>query len=104
MKSAFIVVCTVLLASPAIAGETGIARGRVLVETNCARCHAVGQTGESTHPEAPPFRTLSQRYPIDALEEAFAEGIFTGHPDMPDFQAEPEQIADIIAYIESIQP
>lgn len=55
------------------------------------------------HPAAPAFRTLRERYPIDALEEAFAEGIYVGHPDMPEFVADPDQIAAIVAYIESIQ-
>lgn len=78
--------------------------GKGLVETNCARCHAVGATDESPLADAPAFRTLSERYPVDALEEAFAEGIVTGHPDMPEFEATPQQIADIIAYLASIQP
>lgn len=79
------------------------AHGRLLVELNCSPCHAIGVEGDSPHPDAPPFRTLGQRYPIDALEEAFVEGIETGHPDMPSFVATPDQIADIIGYIESIQ-
>ena len=78
--------------------------GKALVETNCAQCHGVGETDASPHPAAPPFRELSERYPIDALEEAFAEGIVTGHEDMPEFEATPQQIADIIAYLASIQP
>ena len=80
------------------------AHGRQLVELNCSPCHAIGATGDSPHPDAPPFRTLGKRYPIDALEEAFVEGIETGHPDMPSFVATPDQIADIIDYIQSIQP
>jgi hypothetical protein len=35
------------------------------------------------------------------LEEALAEGIVTGHPDMPEFMASPDQINAIIAYIAS---
>lgn len=73
--------------------------GRRLVESNCARCHAIGETDRSAHPEAPPFRGLWKRYPLDALDEAFAEGIYTGHPDMPEFLATPEQIEAIINYI-----
>jgi cytochrome c len=80
-----------------------VEHGRALVEDNCAGCHATGATGDSPHTDAPPFRTLSQRYPIEALEEAFAEGIYTGHPDMPEFVVTPRQIGDIIAYLESIQ-
>lgn len=91
-----------IAATPAIADPV-IEYGRALVETNCARCHAIGIDDTSQHPEAPAFRTLSERYPLDALEEAFAEGIYVGHPDMPEFVAEPEQIAAIIAYLETLQ-
>ena len=90
---------------PAVAGDAAdIALGKQLVEANCARCHGIGAADESLHPEAPEFRTLSDRYPLEALEEAFAEGISTGHPDMPEFVATPDQIAAIIAYIGSITP
>lgn len=78
--------------------------GRKLVDENCARCHAVTSTDKSSHPDAPPFRTLSERYPIEDLAEALAEGISTGHPDMPEFVAAPEQVDAIIAYIRSINP
>lgn len=78
-------------------------RGEALVEFNCARCHAVGKTDKSSHPDAPAFRTLSKRYPIADLEEALAEGISTGHPDMPEWVASPDQIEAIIAYISSLQ-
>jgi mono/diheme cytochrome c family protein len=52
---------------------------------------------------APPFRTLSEAYPVESLSEAFAEGILVGHPDMPEFRLEPAQINDLLAYIQSIQ-
>ena len=78
--------------------------GKLLVEANCARCHAIGREDFSRHPEAPPFRNLADRYPLDALEEAFIEGISVGHPDMPEFIASPGQIEPIIDYIGTIQP
>ena len=93
-----------LAASGALAEDADLAYGRELVEANCARCHAVGLDDESAHPEAPAFRTLSERYPLDALEEAFVEGITTGHPDMPEFVASPEQIGAIISYLDTLQP
>lgn len=83
--------------------ESPEARGRALAEANCASCHAIGRHGESAAPEAPPFRTLSQNYRVDALEEALAEGISVGHPAMPHFQFEPEDIDAIIAYLQSVQ-
>jgi cytochrome c len=78
-------------------------RGERLVTANCSRCHAVGRAGNSTHPEAPPFRTLGQRYPIEVLAEALAEGLSSGHPDMPEFRFEIDDVDAILAYLESIQ-
>lgn len=78
--------------------------GKLLVEANCARCHAIGREDKSRHPQAPPFRKLADRYPLDALEEAFVEGVSVGHPDMPEFMASPRQIEAIIDYIGTIQP
>lgn len=83
-------------------GNSDVSHGKALVDANCARCHGVGSSDKSSHPDAPPFRILPKRYPLDALEEAFAEGISTGHPDMPEFIATPEQIAAIISYIGSL--
>lgn len=82
--------------------DAQVARGKTLLEANCARCHAIGLTDKSTHPSAPAFRTLSRLYPVESLEEALAEGISTGHPDMPVFVASPEQIGAIVAYIGSV--
>jgi mono/diheme cytochrome c family protein len=80
-----------------------VAEGHRLAEIHCARCHAIGPEGESRHPMSPPFRTLSRNYPVGALEEAFAEGVLVGHPDMPEFQFEPAQVDAIVAYLQSIQ-
>lgn len=87
----------------AVEPQASVADGRRLAEVYCASCHAIGTEGESRHPSAPPFRTLSRNYPVNALEEAFAEGVLVGHPDMPEFRLEPEQIDDLLGYIESIQ-
>ncbi len=78
-------------------------RGEVIVRTNCARCHAVGKVGESPLKIAPPFRTLHLHYPVEDLEEPLAEGIITGHPTMPEFRLDPGQIADVIAYLKTLE-
>ena len=80
-----------------------VKRGEALLTRNCARCHATGAAGVSPHPEAPPFRTLSRRYPVEGLAEALAEGLFVGHPDMPQFTFEPQDVGAIITYLKSIQ-
>lgn len=79
------------------------AHGKRLVEKNCSRCHAVTLDDDSSHPAAPPFRNLSIFYPVDVLEEAFAEGIETGHPDMPVFDVSITQLRDIVAYMKTLQ-
>jgi cytochrome c len=78
-------------------------RGESLLTTNCSGCHAVGRSGDSAHAEAPPFRTLGQRYPIEVLAEALAEGLSSGHPDMPEFRFEIDDVDAILAYLSSIQ-
>jgi cytochrome c len=82
---------------------TSLKRGEALLTKNCARCHATGTTGLSPHPAAPPFRTLARKYPIDGLQEALAEGLSVGHPDMPEFVFEPDEIGAILTYLKSIQ-
>ncbi len=90
------------LSGPAVAAENP-KRGEDLLKRDCASCHAVGRTGESTHKFAPAFRTLGQRYPVESLEEALGEGIMSGHPDMPEFKFDADDVGDIIAYLKSIQ-
>ena len=90
-------------AASGASAQGSIGRGQALVQRNCAMCHAIGPTGASKYKGAPPFRTLSQRYPLEMLEEALAEGMLTGHPAMPEFKFQPRQIDDIIAYLRSVQ-
>ncbi|HYD88907.1 MAG TPA: cytochrome c [Vitreimonas sp.] len=107
MKRLFLVAVLISISACAsqaqTAEQTPEARGQALVETNCGSCHATGPAGESPAPEAPPFRTLSQNYRVADLEEALAEGISVGHPAMPQFQFEPEDVNAIIVYLQSIQ-
>ncbi|MCW5690198.1 MAG: cytochrome c [Pseudolabrys sp.] len=77
--------------------------GEELVTKNCGSCHAVGRTGTSPRPDAPAFRVLGQRYPIDSLEESLGEGLMSGHPDMPEFSFESDDVGAIIDYLKSIQ-
>jgi cytochrome c len=85
------------------AAEGDIKLGETLLTRNCAPCHAVGRAGDSPRKDAPAFRTLSKRYPIESLEEALGEGIMSGHPDMPEFKFDADGVGGIIAYLKSIQ-
>lgn len=80
-----------------------IQRGLNYVRANCARCHAIDKVSESPLKIAPPFRTLHLKYPVETLQEAFAEGIQTGHQNMPEFRLEADQIGDVIAYLRTLE-
>ncbi len=78
-------------------------RGLTFVRANCSQCHSVDKVSDSPLQIAPPFRTLHLRYSVESLEEALAEGIVTGHPTMPEFRLEPDQVGDVIAYLKSLE-
>lgn len=78
-------------------------RGETLLARDCGRCHAVGRSGASALKDAPPFRTLGKLYPVESLEETLGEGTMTGHPDMPEFKYDADDVGGIIAHLKSIQ-
>lgn len=80
-----------------------VERGRLLASTACASCHATGATGPSPMADATPFREIVRRYPLDHLEEAFAEGLVTAHPAMPDHIFRASEIDDLIAWLETLK-
>lgn len=77
--------------------------GFAMLHENCARCHAVGAEGASPLSQAPPFREAMKKYNPAELEEALAEGIVTGHNDMPEFEFEPDDISKIVAYLTALK-
>jgi mono/diheme cytochrome c family protein len=89
---------------PSRAEDGSVARGRELAQEWCAKCHAIGFYGESPLTIAPPFRELHERYDVEDLAESLAEGILVGHPTMPAFRFDPDQIDNLIAYLKSLEP
>ena len=79
-------------------------RGLVFVRSHCARCHSIDKVSRSPLVTAMPLRTLHERYPVESLRDSLAEGIITGHPTMPQFRLDPGQVADVIAYLKSLEP
>lgn len=81
--------------------------GQSLAKNLCAACHALDAGKPSPNEAAPNFNTLTLTYPPEHLAEGFAEGIIVGtdaHIGMPQFELEPEQIDDLIAYLETVMP
>lgn len=78
-------------------------RGLTYVRVHCAECHSIDRMGDSPLVIAPPLRTLRLKYPIESLRQRLSEGIIAAHPTMPQFRLEPDQIADVVAYLESLE-
>jgi cytochrome c len=88
---------------PALAQQSPAAqRGLTFVRVHCVQCHAVDRVSESTLTIAPPFRTLLLKHSIESLQRRLSEGITASHPTMPQFRLEPDQVADVIAYLETL--
>jgi len=81
-----------------------LSKGRALAKKLCARCHAINLDDSSKLLIAPPFRTLAARYSVWGLQEALAEGIVVGHPEMPKFVLTPEEIFYLLSYMETLAP
>ena len=94
---------TLISLTPATAASPKEQRGKTFALNNCAKCHSIDKVSPSPLKIAPPFRTLHKRYPIETLGEALAEGISTGHPTMPEFRLEPDQIGDLLSYLTTLE-
>ena len=80
--------------------------GYQLAEARCSGCHEIGSGGKSPVPTAPPFGELANKWPVEYLAEALAEGIAVRHGEdikMPEFVFEPTEIDDFLAYLESLR-
>jgi cytochrome c len=88
---------------PAAAQSPAAQRGLTFVRVHCAQCHAIDKVSESPLTIAPPFRTLHLKYPIESLQRPLSEGIIVGHPTMPQFRLEPDQVTDVIAYLKTLE-
>ena len=78
-------------------------QGKRLALTWCSKCHAIDKVSPSPLGIAPPFRDLHKRYPVDTLQEALAEGLVTGHPTMPEFRFDADQVGDFIAFLKTLE-
>jgi cytochrome c len=88
---------------PASADEPSVRRGKAIAVTRCSYCHSIEKVGRSPRAAAPPFRSLHKQYPVETFEDALAEGMSTGHPRMPEFRLEPDQVGDFISFLKSLE-
>lgn len=96
-------VCVFLCAGGRLATASDADAGRQIAQANCSPCHAIGPEGASPLARAPAFRTLHEKYPVEFLEEALAEGIVVGHSPMPTFVFTPPDIGNLVAYLKTLE-
>jgi len=103
MKALPTVLLLVLVFASVATAQNPERRGRAVVTEFCARCHAIGKTGNSPHASAPPFRTLGRSFDLDQFPRLLERGISSGHPDMPEFKLSADDALAVSAYLRSIQ-
>ncbi|CAN5128308.1 cytochrome c [soil metagenome] len=92
----------------------GMSGGQRIAERNCGGCHAVA-SGASKLADAPPFRTLHERYPPGGLDQILREGMLRPsrmpeegspptHPRMPMADLDDDEVAQLKAYLRSLDP
>jgi mono/diheme cytochrome c family protein len=84
------------------AREAAVARGGALAERVCGSCHGMGLTGASNWPNAPPLRDVRFDYNAISNERRMAQ-LHQGRVRMPPVEISLEDVADIGAYIRSLQ-
>jgi cytochrome c len=99
----FIVIIGLFIASSASSYASDPRAGQIFAVENCSRCHAIGATGISPNRKASAFRVIARKYKLDDLEEAFAEGIMTGHNTMPEFTLSPREIENLLAHMSRLK-
>jgi len=78
-------------------------RARAMLENLCGRCHAVGKTGQSPNPLAPPFRRFGEKLYDTDMVQRLQDGLTTIHRDMPTFRFNRHEAAAAVNYLRSIQ-
>ena len=93
----------ITICSSASADAQSIRRGKLFARANCSYCHSIDKVSRSPRRDAPPFRSLHKKYPVETLEDALAEGMSTGHPRMPEFRLDPGEVGDFISFLKSFK-
>lgn len=78
-----------------------VERGHAVARRVCAGCHAIEDGQESANPRAPGFATREMRHTA-GLAGRVADLTRAGHYGMPPLNLTPQDVSDVVAYIESL--
>lgn len=99
MRTLSALVAAILLASPTLALDEA-EQGRVVAETWCASCHAVGTAQDTAIAGVPSFRSIGARDDLDA--DGLTVYLADPHPPMPDLSLSRDQIDALVVYMSSL--
>jgi mono/diheme cytochrome c family protein len=75
--------------------------GAAYAKKVCAQCHATERSEASPEPTAPPFQDVANTPGMTGT--ALRVWLSTSHPTMPNIIVEPQDMANVIAYILSLR-
>jgi mono/diheme cytochrome c family protein len=75
------------------------ARGKLVLQEKCGRCHAIEAVGESPLKIAPPMRDIYARFAPRELQAELSEGMVSKHKEMPQIDFPDEDVDAILAYL-----
>ena len=89
------------LSAPSNAADSGQlgSRGKVILQQNCGRCHAIEAVGDSPLKQAPPMRDIYARFAPRELQAELREGMVSRHRAMPQIDFSDEDVDAILAYL-----
>jgi mono/diheme cytochrome c family protein len=71
------------------------ARGKLILQENCGRCHAI----DSPLKEAPPMRDIYVRFAPRELQAELSQGMVSKHKEMPQIEFSDEDVYAIMTYL-----
>jgi mono/diheme cytochrome c family protein len=99
--SAAILLCLPAVSDAADSSELA-ARGKLILQENCGRCHAIEAVGDSPLKKAPPMRDIYVRFAPRELQAELSEGMVSKHKEMPQIEFSDEDVYAIMTYLYSL--
>ena len=90
-------------APPSAAAPSLAAQGQARAEAMCGGCHAVGRTGSSSSPNAPPFHAVINQ--VDLTSRTVSDWLRGAHnyPSEMDFTLSEAQVNELVAYMMTLR-
>jgi len=87
------------LDAAAESSKLAAARGKIILQEQCGRCHAIEAVGQSPLKEAPPLRDIYAQFDLRELQARIRQGIGSAHKDMPQIPFSDEDVYAILSYL-----